>query len=84
MRKEIQAGAPERTGAYAKLDGKNRKETSHTLELTVHSKNRYQLAHLLEFRKSVAAVEYPIRRIAPAEELGIKELENAIQKALRG
>ncbi len=29
---------------------KKTKENSHSLEMTVHSKNRYQLAHLLEKR----------------------------------
>ena len=50
VRKEIQSGAPSDTGAYAKSWAvKTVKETSNSLELTVHSKNRYQLAHLLEF-----------------------------------
>ena len=41
--------APKRTGKYAKSwSTKKTKENSHSLEMTVHSKNRYQLAHLLE------------------------------------
>ena len=49
-RKEIQANAPSDTGTYAKSwSVKNTKETSNTLEVTVYSRNRYQLAHLLEF-----------------------------------
>ena len=49
VKKEISANAPKDTGAYAKSWAvKKTKENSHSLEMTVHSKNRYQLAHLLE------------------------------------
>lgn len=49
VKKEISAKAPKKTGAYAKSwAAKKTKENSHSLEMTVHSKNRYQLAHLLE------------------------------------
>lgn len=87
VRKEIQANAPSDTGAYAKSWAvKTVKETSHALELTVHSKNRYQLAHLLEFGHAKrGGGRVPGKaHIAPAEELGIKELEDAIEKALKG
>lgn len=51
VKKEISANAPKDTGAYAKSWAvKKTKENSHSLEMTVHSKNRYQLAHLLEKR----------------------------------
>ena len=50
VRKQIQATAPSDTGKYAKSwSVKKTKETSSSLEVTVYSKNRYQLAHLLEF-----------------------------------
>lgn len=50
VRKEIRANAPKDTGDYAKSWAvKKTKETSSSLTLTVHSKNRYQLAHLLEY-----------------------------------
>ena len=87
VRKEILANAPSDTGAYAKSWAvKTVKETSHALELTVHSKNRYQLAHLLEFGHAKrGGGRVPGKaHIAPAEELGIKELEDAIEKALKG
>ena len=49
VKDEISVNAPKRTGAYAKSwTAKKTKENSHSLEMTVHSKNRYQLAHLLE------------------------------------
>lgn len=49
VKKEISENAPERTGRYAKSwTTKKTKENSHSLEMTVHSKNRYQIAHLLE------------------------------------
>lgn len=49
VRKDIATSAPKDTCAYAKSwSVKKTKETSNTLELTVHSKNRYQLAHFLE------------------------------------
>ena len=49
VRKEISSNAPKKTGSYAKSwTAKKTKENSHSLEMTVHSKNRYQLAHLLE------------------------------------
>ena len=87
VRKEIQSGAPSDTGAYAKSWAvKTVKETSNSLELTVHSKNRYQLAHLLEFghAKRGGGRVSGKAHIAPAEELCIKELERSIEKALKG
>lgn len=42
VKKEISANAPKRTGKYAKSwTAKKTKENSHSLEMTVHSKNRY-------------------------------------------
>ena len=48
VKKEIQGGAPVKTGAYKKSWAvKTTRETSNFMEVTVHSRNRYQLAHLL-------------------------------------
>lgn len=45
VRKEISSNAPEDTGAYAKSWTANKvSENSHSLQMTVYSKNRYQLA----------------------------------------
>ena len=78
VRKDIAESAPKDTGAYAKSwSVKKTKETSNSLELKVHSKNRYQLAHLLEHGHAkrgggrVAARPH----IAQAEENAIETLE---------
>ncbi len=86
-RKEIQANAPKDTGAYSKSwSVKNTKETSNSLEVTVYSKNRYQLAHLLEFghAKRGGGRVAGKAHIAPAEQKAITELEQEITKALGG
>ncbi len=87
VRKEIQANAPKNTGDYAKSwSVKNVRETASALEIVVHSRNRYQLAHLLEFGHAKrGGGRVPGRaHIAPAEEKGVRELEQQIQKALEG
>ena len=85
VKNQIKATAPKSTGAYAKSwSTKNTRETSRSLEVTVYSRNRYQLAHLLEHGHAkrgggrVAARPH----IAPAEENGEELLENLIRKAL--
>ena len=85
VKKEISTNAPKRTGAYKKSWAtKKTKETSNSLIMTVHSKNRYQIAHLLEHGHAkrgggrVAALPH----IAPAEEHGEEMLESLIEKAL--
>ena len=87
VRKEIQAGAPVKTGAYRKSWAvKTTRETSSFMEVTVHSRNRYQLAHLLEFghAKRGGGRVSGKPHIAPAEEMGIRQLEEEIRKALEG
>ena len=87
VRKEIQAGAPVKTGAYRKSWAvKTTRETSSFMEVTVHSRNRYQWAHLLEFghAKRGGGRVSGKPHIAPAEEKGIRQLEEEIRKALEG
>ena len=86
VKKEISENAPKRTGRYAKSWATNKtKENSHSLEMTVHSKDRYQIAHLLEHGHAkrnggrVAAIPH----IAPAEENGADLLESLIRKELK-
>lgn len=50
VRKQIQSTAPKASGKYIKSwSVKTTKESSNGMEVTVYSRNRYQLAHLLEF-----------------------------------
>ena len=87
VRTEIQQTAPRNTGAYAKSwRTRPTKETSNVLEVTVYSRTRYQLAHLLEHGHAkrgggrVAARPH----IAAAEEKGEEQLERDIRQALGG
>lgn len=85
VRDEIRQNAPKNTGAYARSWAvKKTRETSQSLTVTVHSRNHYQLAHLLEFGHAkrggdrVAAQPH----IAQAEEHGIEQLEEKLRKAV--
>jgi len=86
VKKEISANAPKRTGKYAKSwTTKKVKENSHSLEITVHSKDRYQIAHLLEkgHAKRNGGRVAGKSHIAPAEENGADLLESLIKKELK-
>ena len=85
VRKEIQAGAPARTGAYAKSwKVKKTDENSTKLEVTVHS-SKPGLPHLLEHghakRNGGRTAAQP--HIAPAEEIGIEQLERDIERCIK-
>ena len=83
---DVQAGAPVDTGKYKKSwTVKTTKENANALEVTVHSKNRYQLAHLLEFghakRNGGRTRAFP--HIAPAEAAAAELLEREVEAALK-
>lgn len=87
VKKDIQANAPKKTGAYSKSwKVSTTKETSESLELTVHSPKKYQLAHLLEkgHAKRGGGRTKAVTHIAPAEESAVKQLESDIKKAIGG
>lgn len=86
VKDEISQTAPKETGKYAKSWAvKTVKETSNSLDVVVHSKNRYQIAHLLEHGHAKRGGGRVAGRshIAPAEEAGIKELESEIERCLK-
>ena len=85
-KKDIQENAPVKTGAYKKSwTVKTTKETSNAMEVVVHSKNRYQLAHLLEFghAKRNGGRTKAIPHIAPAEKKAAELLEKEVERALK-
>jgi hypothetical protein len=87
VKKEIQENAPVRTGKYKKSwASKKVKENANSLTMVVHSRDRYQIAHLLEHGHAkrgggrVAAIPH----IAPAEQRGAEELVSRIERGLSG
>lgn len=85
-KKDIQNNAPVKTGAYKKSwTVKTTKETSNAMEVVVHSKNRYQLAHLLEFghAKRGGGRTRTFPHIAPAEQRAAELLEREVEAALK-
>lgn len=85
VKKETQANAPVKSGRYKKSWAVKRlKETSTTLEMVVHSRNRYQLTHLLEkgHAKRGGGRVKAIPHIGPAEEKGIRALKDEIRRGL--
>ena len=87
VKSEVKANAPVRTGQYKKgWAVKKQKETANALELVVHNKKSYQLTHLLEkgHAKRGGGRVRAFPHIAPAEQAGIRELEEGIKRGLEG
>ena len=86
VRKDISANAPRRHGDYAKSWAtKKTKQSARSLEVTVYSRNRYQLAHLLEHghaKRGGGRTRAQVH-IAPAEERGVRQLEEEIKRSIR-
>ena len=85
VKQNISDNAPADTGAYSKSwTTKKVSESNHSLTVTVHSRNRYQIAHLLEHghakRNGGRVSGQP--HIAPAEQKGEQTFEDIIRKAL--
>ena len=86
VRSRISETAPKgSTGKYRKSWAvQTLLETSQKREITVYSRNRYQLAHLLEFghakRNGGRTSAQP--HIAPAEQEGVALLEEEIKRSL--
>ena len=87
VKNDIRSHAPKDTGDYAKSWAvKKMKETSDSLTVVVHSRNRYQLAHLHEFghaKRGGGRVSAQPHN-ASAEQKGVEYLEEEIRKVLEG
>ena len=85
-KKDVQANAPVKTGAYKKSWAtKTVRENANAMEIVVYSRNRYQLAHLLEFghAKRGGGRTRAFPHIAPAEARAAEMLEREVEAALR-
>lgn len=86
VKEQIEAGAPTRTGHYkSSWVATKQEESSQSLQMVVHSKDRYQLAHLLENGHAKRGGGRVAGRphIAPAGQMGEELLQSLIEKALK-
>ena len=78
VKDKIKSEAPVKTGAYKESwEVTKTDETAHGAEYTVHSKNKYQLTHLLEFghAKRGGGRTRAFPHISKGEQLAVKELK---------
>lgn len=87
VKKDIQGNAPVRTGKYQKSwAAKKVQENANSLTMVVHSRDRYQIAHLLEHGHAKRGGDrvQAVPHIAPAEQRGAEELTAKIERGLSG
>ena len=89
VRNEIRnsEATPKKSGDYRKSwTSRTTAESSKDIEVTVYSPSRYMLAHLLEngHAKRNGGRTRAFPHIAPAEEIGERQPESDIRKALTG
>lgn len=85
VKEKIETGAPSLTGRYkSSWVATKQEESSQSLQMVVHSKDRYQLSHLLEngHAKRGGGRVAAIPHIAPAEQESVNLLQSLIKKAL--
>lgn len=85
-KEEIQTNAPVKTGKYKKSWTVTKtKDTSLSMVMTVHSKTRYRLTHLLEngHAKRGGGRTRAFPHIAPAEAKAEQELIASVERSLK-
>ena len=85
VKKDIQVNAPVRTGKYKKSwAAKKMQENANSLTMVVHSRDRYQIAHLLEHghAKRGGGRVQAVPHIAPAEQRGAEELTEKMERGI--
>lgn len=86
VKEDIENTAPKHTGKYAKSWAvKTLNETGSRLVLVVHSRNKYQLTHLLEYghaKRGGGRVEARAH-IAEAESKAVRSFEKEIEEAVK-
>ena len=86
VKEEIEAGAPSRTGRYkSSWVATKQEESSQSLQMVVHSKDRYQLSHLLEnghVKRNGGRVP-GIKHIQKNEQEAIEEFESRVERRIQ-